>query len=816
MTFEEFVSHFQGVTWNRTRDRAMGTCPAHKDDKSSLSLARSNGKFLLHCFAGCAVEEILAVVGLKMSDLFADGGSKPQVKIVATYDYTDADGKLVYQVVRYEPKSFRQRRPDGRGGWIWNLKGVRRVLYRLPEALGTKKIFITEGEKDVETARAMGLVATCNPSGAGKWCPDYSEALRGKQVFIIADADEAGRKYAEEVAASLAGKAASLKVVELPAAKDLSEWVERGGTRDELPKLIEQAPEWQPPTDKREREDAERRKPKITAQDGGRESQATAVVKLIEHMIDSGDVELFHTPGGKPFARLRVSNHWENWPLKSTGFETWLARLSFEAMGKAPTRETIKSVLAVLTGRALFAAEEVPTYVRVAERDGSICVDLCDASWRAVQITPTGWCTVSDPAVRFRRTRGMLPLPEPVSGGDPQELLQFVNIRNRASQVLFLSWIVAAFRPRGPYPILALHGGQGSAKTTCGAVARKLIDPSEVTLRTGPRDERDLMIAATNAHVIGYDNISSIPHWLSDAVCRVASGGGLGTRQLYTDEEETIFSVQRPIMFNGIEELMSRGDLLDRMLIMHLPPIPESKRFPETQFWRAFEEARPRLLGALLTVVAAALKQLPSVKLATLPRMADFAIWSVAAEQALGFRPGEFLRAYTENRVEANQVAVESSPVALEILALVNDIDRDWQGTAGEVLAELTNRVPEELRRDRSWPKTPKAMSNALARVSPNLSAMGVIIERLPREPGTGRRPYKICMAQSQPSQTVTGMSFQPVSRDGQCDGTSGIVTGSSPYNPGVPNACDGCDGDDAQIPTLLDGLDLVSGEEEI
>jgi 5S rRNA maturation endonuclease (ribonuclease M5) len=225
-----------GSGWN-------SLCPGHDDKNPSLSIHEHDGKILLKCFAGCGTERILAAMGLRMSDLFteANGITRP---IEAEYNYVDEDGTLLFQTVRYTPKDFRQRRPDGNGGWIWNLKGVRRVLYRLPEVVKSKYTLLVEGEKDCETARNLGLVATCNVCGAGKWSADYSQYLRGKRVVIIADADEPGRKHARDVARSLLGVAAMVKMIEaLPQAKDLSEWVGSGGTRELLLKIIEQTPE---------------------------------------------------------------------------------------------------------------------------------------------------------------------------------------------------------------------------------------------------------------------------------------------------------------------------------------------------------------------------------------------------------------------------------------------------------------------------------------------------------------------------------------------------------------------------------------------
>ena len=241
MKLDEILSHFKNA--RRTGDSRSAQCPAHEDRTPSVSIREVNGKILVHCHAGCPTERVIEAAGLKIGDLFPDS---QQPRIVSAYDYLDEIAGLLSQVVRYYPKDFRQRRPDGKGGWSWNLNGVRRVLYRLPEVITAESVLVVEGEKDCETARKMGLVATCNPGGAGKWREEYSECLRGKRVAIIADADEPGRKHAAQVAASLAGKVESLKVIELPGAKDLSEWMDRGGTRDALEGFIESQREWIP------------------------------------------------------------------------------------------------------------------------------------------------------------------------------------------------------------------------------------------------------------------------------------------------------------------------------------------------------------------------------------------------------------------------------------------------------------------------------------------------------------------------------------------------------------------------------------------
>jgi len=247
----KILEHLQGV--RKSGDSWVARCPAHEDQRASLSIRERDGKILLHCHAGCSFGEVCSAGKIEMRDLFPDSDQKSAPargvakKLVATYDYVDEKATLLSQVCRLEPKAFFQRRPDGAGGWSKNLDGVPRVLYRLPEVLSAAQVLVVEGEKDVETVRSLGLVGTCNPGGAGKWRPEYADTLAGKEAIIVPDTDEPGRKHVQQIVASLVGKARSVQVVELSNAKDLSEWHQRGGTREQLLDLISTTPEWAPP-----------------------------------------------------------------------------------------------------------------------------------------------------------------------------------------------------------------------------------------------------------------------------------------------------------------------------------------------------------------------------------------------------------------------------------------------------------------------------------------------------------------------------------------------------------------------------------------
>lgn len=236
MNIDEFLARLHGA--KKSSSGFVALCPAHEDKTTSLSITEKDSKILLHCFAGCDYKDILAKLNLSEKDLF-----QPAVpRIVATYDYLDEQGKLLYQVVRFEPKEFRQRKPNG-DGWIWTIKDVRRVLYRLPEILKAKSVLLVEGEKDCDTAHKLGITATSSGSASSKWQPEYTQALTGKIVVIVADADDPGRKHAAQIAMQLKGKVLDLKVIEMPGAKDFTEWVEKqNGTAYVLKDIIKNAP----------------------------------------------------------------------------------------------------------------------------------------------------------------------------------------------------------------------------------------------------------------------------------------------------------------------------------------------------------------------------------------------------------------------------------------------------------------------------------------------------------------------------------------------------------------------------------------------
>lgn len=437
--------------------------------------------------------------------------------------------------------------------------------------------------------------------------------------------------------------------------------------------------------------------------------------------------ELWHSHDREPYSSVQVGQHFENWPIRSRDFRRWLAGRYFDDCCGAPTGQAMEDALRVVEMLAL-RGPQCETFLRIGHQGDKVYLDLGDESWRGIEITASDWKLVGNPPVKFRRNRAMRPLPEPERGESIDVLRPFLNTATEADFTLAIACLVAWFSPLGPYPILMISGEQGSAKSTMARFLRNLVDPRAAGLRALPRDERDLFVAAFNSWCLAFDNVSAIPNWLSDAFCRLSTGGGFGTRELHTDREETIFDEVRAIILNGIPDLAGRPDLGDRAVATTLSAIPEVERRPERELQAEFDKARPAALGALLDAVAGALRNHDEVRIERWPRMADFARWVTAAESSLGWVRGAFMAAYTANRASAIELAVEDDPVGSAVRALAEEIGH-WKGSATELLHELDERADEKVKNRRAWPRMPNGLSTRLRRIAPGLRRVGVEVE---------------------------------------------------------------------------------------
>lgn len=597
-------------------------------------------------------------------------------------------------------------------------------------------ILIVEGPTDVAAALSMGLAAVGRPSAAGG-VKHLAELLKGREILVLGENDQKpdgshpGRDGALGAATRLAAAWGVPVHWALPPteSKDIRAWfnaqsVDPADTAachdagQRFMAAIKAAVQTVEPPAEGDSTDSGK---ECGSGGGGRKSQATELVELCE------DIELFHDDE-TGYVCLLVEDRIETLAIRGRAFRRLLARQYFAATGKAPGSQALADAINVIEGLAFFRGPEVKVHVRLAEHEGVIYLDLADRQRNIVEVSASGWRVIRQAPVRFRRPKGVLALPIPVTGGSVTELRRFINVGTDVDFILLVAWLVGIFRVGWPIAILILISEQGSGKSTAMRWLRMLVDPNVAGLRSSPREPRDLMIAATNGRVVALDNLSFIPDWLSDALCRLSTGGGFGTRTLYENDEEQLFDALRPVMLNGIEDMATRGDLLDRSVRIGLPSIPEDKRVPESVLYSRFEEARPRILGALLDAVSMALSRIDSVHLETCPRMADFANWTVAAEPALPWNPGDFMRAYTANRESAHDVVLESTPVSDAVRRFIEERGL-WEGRATDLLADLNQLVDEDVKKSRDWPRRPHTLSGVLRRLAPNLRQVGVDLE---------------------------------------------------------------------------------------
>ena len=460
-----------------------------------------------------------------------------------------------------------------------------------------------------------------------------------------------------------------------------------------------------------------------------------------QHLLEmASDIDLFHTPKGRAFATFERNGTWRTAAISSSLIADHLRQLFYDAEDRPPSSQALQDAKEVLRARALFDGPEREVHVRVAGHADRIYIDLTNDKWEVVEIDASGWRVISsaEAPVRFRRVQGMKPMPRPVDGGSLGLLRRHVPVQDDEAFALLLAFLVQSLCPFGPYPVLEITGEQGSGKTTVVKIIRSCVDPSLVPIRSRPRNERDLVIAAENGWMLVFDNLSGLADWLSDAFCRLATGGGFGTRKLYENREEELFYALRPVVMNGIDDLTTRGDLADRSITLRLSAIDPEERRTESDVWAAFKHDQPAILGALFTAVSTALRRVDDVSLNRMPRMADFAKWIVAAEPALPIRSGAFMSAYAENRASARKDAVANDVVGAAIVALLGDAeDGTWTGKMSTLLEDLKPYLSNPERPPRNYPDSYQAMGAHLRRIMPALREVGIEKEEDPRARST-------------------------------------------------------------------------------
>lgn len=749
MNATEFVGLLEsrGLHPTRNGEGWASKCPAHEDKNPSLSVAEGReGAVLVKCHAGCATNDVCAALGCTVGDLFPprekarrSGNSAPRGRVVATYDYRDERGALLFQVVRLDPKDFRQRRPDGKGGWTWKLGDTRRVLYRLPEVLAAvreaRPVFIAEGEKDVESLVAAGFAGTCNAGGANKWRSEYNEPLRGAEVVVLPDADEPGRKHAAQVAQALHGVARTVRVCELPGElngrpiKDPSDFLEAGGDAATLDELAEAAPLWTPTV----AAPPDTARPEVIG--GATDAQAAAIRGELVRILTSDaapvvkrtnaaravvaalcaagrfyyhaerrdfDSALYFNRATKRLERIRA-DAFLSW------LSTWLGVNRADGLFRYIQSEVETAALAGshATGilpESFWAAR--PGAVYLSNGDGAL-----------VRIDAQG-CTPADNGtddILFAAGRTLAPWQLT----DPRDALStckvFADARCTAAhgQDLLRLWLYSLPTNPRSKPPLCLAGDVGSGKTRLAKGMAEFYGLPFVAAKVEETAEGDFWPALDGGGLFTLDNADTRCRWLADALAAAATDGCAQRRKLYTDAETVTLRARAWVAVTTCNPTFANdAGLADRLLVVRM-----ARRESETSDAQLSDEIakhRDAGLSHVTKTLAKALADTAPTPPGLNRRHPDFAGLSVRIGRALNGEV-EAIAALRAAETDKARFCLENDAVGSALLAFV-DAAGEWTGTAAELkphLVEIDAELDERF--------SPKRLAKRLNALWPHL-----------------------------------------------------------------------------------------------
>lgn len=716
MNYNNFIARFNGVKQTGT-NQYMALCPAHEDHNHSLSISLSDDgtKILIYCFAGCSTEEILQKSGLNMADLFlVSANDKKQIIHQTSYTYYNADGSIAYTKTRIDnadkTKSFYFEQPDGTKG----LKGVQHELYNLPAVVSAEKVYVVEGEKCADAVIKQGFVATTLDTGAkSPWRSHYTEHLKNKDVIIIPDNDAPGMNYAKKILQNVPA-ARIVKLPDLAEKGDIYDWLAMGHTMAEVDEL--------PAFEITESIATSSHSDSGNTGDFKNETQAETIIRLVEEK----ETILFHDTAKDPYAAVMIDGHREVWAIDNGDFNTWLNSLYYSAEKKPAKKDSLSQAKDVLKARAVFEnTRAIPLDTRVAQSDNAFWYNLSNDDWNAVKITNDGWEIIDNPPILFKRFRHQNSQFEPSTDGDIKRVLKYINLQE--NHTLFLCWLVCCFVPNIPHAMPIFFGEKGAAKTTACTLLKKLIDPSALETLTIPKTSRSLAVNLQQHWFLPFDNVSRIDEETSDTLCRAITGGGIQQRKLFTDADDYIFTFQKCLALNGINNIANRPDLLDRAILIELCRIDESNRRELNELMADFEKDLPYILGGIFDTLSKAMSLYPTVKLDKLPRMADFTRWGYSVGEALGGLGNEFLEQYNANQGKRNIEILNTDIVATLVIAFMKD-KTEWTGLISELYNQLSAIAPQYgiNCKGKEFPAMPNVLSRRLNGLKSNLQEAGI------------------------------------------------------------------------------------------
>jgi phage regulator Rha-like protein len=481
--------------------------------------------------------------------------------------------------------------------------------------------------------------------------------------------------------------------------------------------------------------DSRKKEFNIVGGNDGFGGSAVSKVKRAKMLALENIEEFYYTTGNVVYVKVLLNNHSEIIRTDSKFFKLWLIHLFEFEEDSILSDSDIKMVISSLDSTACFGGEKVEVYLRIAEKNGKIYLDLCNEKRQVLEISSDGFKVLDESPILFRRTDDMDEIPIPIfeKSRDYTKLGNYLNFDSLTDLDLIVAFILASFRPDIPKPILNLTGEAGTGKSMNSRLIRKLIDPAKKKdLLKKEISMKELPLAATNQYLLAFDNLSGISKEGSDLLCVVCTGGVMTARTLYTNSDEEIVDLRKTVILNGIDDIAKRQDLVSRTLFIALPRLKDSFKKSESEIWEAFNADYPYILGSIVNAISYGLRN-RGTDTSSYPRMMDFGRFVAECAPALGWEEGYWQNIYSDNQSVGIQQSIESDPFAVALVEMMESLAKDkihiWQGTSSDILKVLADKLPhEDTIYNKAWPKY-NQVKGRLRRIAPLIAAKGITWE---------------------------------------------------------------------------------------
>lgn len=461
---------------------------------------------------------------------------------------------------------------------------------------------------------------------------------------------------------------------------------------------------------------------------GGRVAKAKKAKMLALNNIKA----FYYTSENMAYVKIDLGKHSEIVRTDSKIFKHWLIYLYERTEDTVLSDSDIKTAISSIDSVAFFRGFRTDIYLRIAEKDNSIFLDLCNEQRQVLEINADGFTVLDESPVLFRRTDDMDEIPIPVfeNKNDYLKLGNYLNFGKVEDLNMIVAFLLASFRPSMPKPLINFTGEAGTGKSMNTRLIRKFIDPAkQKDLLKKEINMNEIPLAAQGQYLMAFDNLSGISKEGSDLLCIVSTGGVMTTRKLYTNSDEIIVDLKKTVILNGIDEISKRQDLVSRTIFVETPRLKPAEKKTEADIWKEFNKDYPYILGSLINAVSAGLKNKGN-DTSSYSRMIDFGRFIADCSDALDWETGYWQAIYSDNQVSGIEQSINSDPFALALLEMMESLAADrlyeWKGTSSELLQKLADALPaEDTIYNRAWPKY-NQVKGRLRRIAPLLANKGI------------------------------------------------------------------------------------------